>query len=253
MDNRPPYLSVSQVTTYLGCPRKYRFRYVEKREPEKRSADLALGSVVHAAVEWWETERIAGSVPDVESVLRMFRIDWHSQLATAEYDFEEKSPEDMKLLGEALVRLYVERFASESPPAAAELRFEVPLVDPRTGLPLPLPLVGFFDQVGAGYVGEIKTAARKTAVESYGLQLAAYSYATKQLTGERPKLRVVELIKTKVPKIEVEEVTLTDRDEAWFVEVAAETLGSIERRAFHPSPGWMCGNCEFWRACRRAA
>ncbi len=35
------YLSVSQVTTFLACPRKWKFRYVDEREPERKSADLA--------------------------------------------------------------------------------------------------------------------------------------------------------------------------------------------------------------------
>lgn len=253
MDNRPPYLSVSQVTGWLLCGRKYKFRYIEKREPEKRSADLALGSVVHSAIEWWENERILGRSPCADDAVRLFKVDWHSQTATAEYDFEDKSAEDLKILGESLVRLYVDRFASEPPPAAAELRFEVPLVDPRNGATLPVPLVGFFDQVGNGFVGELKTAAKKTPISTYGLQLAAYSYARKLLTGQRPIMRVVELVKTKVPKIEVEEVTLTDHDEDWFVEIACEVYDAIERGAFPPNPSWMCGRCEYAAACKRAA
>lgn len=246
----PDHLSVSQVTTYLGCPRKYRFRYLDKLEAEVKSANLAFGSAVHSAIEWWQGERIAGRVPDPERALRMFRADWTAQLADPLLDLEEKTPEDYATLGEALVKLFMERFANEPPPLAVEQRFEVSLHDVTTGGQLPVPLVGYFDGLADGMVWELKTAARKTAVSEYALQLAAYSYAVRETTGVRPTVRVVELIKTKVPKIEVEEVRVSDRDEAWFVEVAGEVRAAILAGAFPPSPSWMCPRCEHRRACR---
>lgn len=246
----PPYLSVSQVTTYLGCPRKYRFRYVEKREPETRSADLGFGSAVHSAIEWWFTERIAGRNPTEDAVLRIFRADWTSQLADPLLDCEGEKPEDFQVLGESLVRLFLERFGNEPPPAQAEARFEVPLRDPGTGETLPVPLVGYIDFAQEGLVGELKTAAKKTVASNWSLQLAAYSYAVRETTGRRPRLKVVVLVKTKTPAITVEELTLTDREEAWFVEVSVETFDAIQRGAFFPNPGWMCGRCEYRRACR---
>lgn len=249
----PPYLSVSQVTTWLGCPRKYRFRYLDKLEPESRSGNLAFGAAVHSAVEWWQGERIAKREPDLDRALRIFRADWTAQTADPALDLEDKSPDELRDLGEALVRLFVERFAAEPPPEAVEQRFEVVLRDPATGATLPIPLVGYLDALGDGVVWELKTAARKTGLGDYLLQLSAYSLAALSVTGKRPRIRVVQLIKTKVPKIEVEETTLTQRDEAWFAEVAAGVHDAIERGAFPPNPSWMCPRCEFRGACRSAA
>lgn len=248
----PDYLSVSQVTTYLGCPRKYRFRYIDGREAERRSADLAFGAAVHSAIEWWQRERIEGRAPPEEEVLLIFRADWTAQNASGDLDFDGDDPSEMRALGEAILSLFVERFANELP-VSVEERFEVPLRDRRTGDHLPLPLVGFLDFTGEGLVGEIKTTARKSAASQWLLQLSAYSYAVREVTGVRPRLRVVQLVKTKVPKIEVEELTLSDRDEAWFVEIAGEVLDSITRGAFFPNPSWMCPRCEYRRACRSQA
>ncbi|MBI4438198.1 PD-(D/E)XK nuclease family protein [Candidatus Uhrbacteria bacterium] len=246
----PPYLSVSQVTSWLRCPRAYRYRYLVKREPESRSGNLAFGSAVHSAIEWWQGERIAGREPDVDRALRIFRADWTAQTADSLLDLEDRSPGELQAVGEALVRLFVERFTGETPPGAVEHRFEVVLRDPATGAPLPVPLVGYLDALSDGLAWELKTAARKTAISEYALQLAAYSYAVRETTGVRPRLRVVELIKTKVPKIEVEETMLTDREEAWFVEVAVEVYDAITRGAFPPNPSWMCPRCEYRGACR---
>lgn len=249
----PPYLSVTQITTYLGCPRKYRFRYVERREPEKRSANLALGSAVHSVIDWWMTERRAGRSPDVEVTQRLFCVDWQAQIATGEYDFEDREPDEYRSLGEQLVALFVERFHAETAAEASEERFEVFLTDPESGVPLPVPLVGVFDLVHGDGIGEIKTTARKSSPDAWALQLAAYAYAWRQTRGTKPRMRVVQLVKTKVPKIEVEDADVSDYDVAWFCEVAVAAYDSILAGAFHPNPSWMCGNCEYRRACRRAA
>lgn len=246
----PPYLSVSQVTTWLACPRKYRFRYIDRREPESRSGNLAFGSAVHSAIEWWQSERMAGREPGADRAARLFRADWAAQTADPLLDLEDRAPGEMQEIGEALVRLFVERFAAEPPPDAVELRFDVTLHDPATGRPLPVPLIGYLDAYQPGLVWELKTAARKAAVSDHALQLAAYSLAAREATGRRPVLRVVQLVKTKVPKVEVEELTLTRRDEAWFAEVAAEVFEAITMGVFPPIPSWMCPRCEYRGACR---
>ena len=50
----------------------------------------------------------------------------------------------------------------------------------------------------------------------------------------------------------IDEVELTDRDEAWLCEVAAEVSDAIEAGAFFPNPSWMCGGCEYRSRCGAA-
>jgi hypothetical protein len=61
----PRVLSVSQVNAYLACPLKYRFQYVDKIPRPWRVAAMAFGSSVHAAVEWFHRERLAGLIGPV--------------------------------------------------------------------------------------------------------------------------------------------------------------------------------------------
>ena len=42
------HISPSQVRTYLSCPLKYRFSYVEQRQPERISMALPFGSSITA-------------------------------------------------------------------------------------------------------------------------------------------------------------------------------------------------------------
>jgi len=131
-----------------------------------------------------------------------------------------------------------------------ESYMEVSLRDPETDQDLGVPLMAFLDFASVGMVSEIKTCARKTQPSQWSLQLAAYRYAYRKTTGCEAQLRVVELIKTKEPKIEVIDALVTDRNEAWFLEVAGEVLHGIAAGAFFPNPSWMCTRCEYRRACR---
>ena len=46
----PDTVSVSQLTLYLTCSLKYRFQYIDRLPRLVRSAPLALGSSMHAAL-----------------------------------------------------------------------------------------------------------------------------------------------------------------------------------------------------------
>jgi putative RecB family exonuclease len=248
----PPHLSVSQVTCYLGCPRKFRFRYVEHRPVEHRSADLALGSAVHGAIEWFTRVRGTGTTPELDRVLRAFRVEWHALLAGDEYAFDEgDTDESLGALGATLVELYVTRFLQETA-GRPEERFEVALPLPG-GAGTTVPLVGLFDEVDEERVTEIKTTARKSPLDTWSLQLGTYAFAFHERYGRFPRLRVVQLVKTKVPKIEVEEMTVSARDVAWTLEVLGEARIAMAAGAFPPNPSWMCGRCEYRKACRSAA
>src|SRR5215467_14488140 len=77
--DQPRTISVSQVNAYLACPLKYRFQYVDKIPRPWRIAAMAFGSSVHAAVEWFHRERLAGRSPSHAEVLQVFDADWYAQ------------------------------------------------------------------------------------------------------------------------------------------------------------------------------
>jgi len=43
-------VSYSQISTYLNCPLRYRFQYVENRPQERISIALPFGSAIHMAI-----------------------------------------------------------------------------------------------------------------------------------------------------------------------------------------------------------
>src|SRR5262245_12531542 len=245
--------SVSQVQTYLGCPLKYRFQYVDQIPRPWRPAALVFGSSVHAAVEWFHKERLAGAKPKVDDVLRIFDADWFAQTLEPVVFQGSETKDDFAIKGRAMLQLYVE---SEHPGVATAVEewFELDLSDPETGEILDVRLRGIIDLIEQGdRVVELKTAARALPsgdLERH-LQLSTYALVYLLLHRVAPKLRIDMLLKTKQPRLERFETTRTPADLAWTARLIERTARAIEAGHFFPNPGWRCAECEYFAQCQR--
>lgn len=253
--SEPLVLSPTKVTTYLQCPRKYRFRYVEHREPEFRSVHLAFGAAVHSAIAFWHEERLAGRDPPMDRVLRTFRADWEAQKTQGVRPEELVDQAELVAKGAALVQLFCEDFEDFKGErvVAVEQGFEVDLADPATEEVVPgVRLRGYLDLVLAdGTIVEVKTAAKMPSAAAVRQQLQGTAYALAYGVGHDPppKLLYVYLLKTKQPALKRMPTERTVAEQSWFVGLAREVAGAIRAEAFPPIPGWQCGGCEYRRAC----
>ena len=205
----PRTISVSQVNAYLGCSLKYRFQYVDKIPRPWRVAAMAFGSSVHAAVEWFHKERLAGRSPELTQVLQVFDADWYAQNVEPLVFSEKESKDSLAEKGRQMLQLYVES-QDGTKPVAVEQFFELDLADPETGEVLDVRLRGVIDLVEEGEtLVDLKTAGR--TLEQGGLerhlQLSTYALAFFLLHGSIPKLRLDMLLKTTKPRLERHETT----------------------------------------------
>lgn len=247
----PRVLSASQLSCYLMCPRKYGFRYVERIEAEHRSSALAFGSAVHSALEWFHDEKVLGHEPSPLDVVAVFLADWDGEQERGLRYKEGESADSLAALGMALLRLYLEQFATQEV-AAVEVPFEIDLVDPETGEVLLERLRGYFDLLWPGdIIVEMKTSARRfdAADLRRRLQLSAYAYAYRQMHGRDPSIVVINLLKTKKPAIEVQHTDRVIADDGFLFSLIVNALRGIEAHAFPPNPSWSCTDCEYARAC----
>lgn len=245
-------LSVSQVQSYLFCPLKYRFQYLDKITPPWRPAALAFGSSIHSAIEWFHRERKAGRDPTPEKVGDIFAADWFAQNLEPIVFPARESKEILAEKGKELVRLYAEEAAATAP-LLTEDRFEIDLVDPETGEVLDVRLRGVIDLVEAdGTLVEIKTAARTFDVGTLErhLQLSTYALVRYLATGTIPLLRIDALLKTKEPRIDRLPTTRTVEDLAWTVRLIASVARAIGAGCFFPNPSYRCSECEFFAHCQ---
>ena len=245
-------LSISQVQTYLGCPLKYRFQYIDKIAKPWRASALAFGSSVHAAVEWFHKERLAGRIPELTQVVSVFDADWFAQNLEPLVFADKDSNESLGEKGRHMLALYVEQAAAAKPQAVEEW-FEVDLTDPETGEILDFKFRGVIDLVEeGGTLVELKTAAR--ALEQGGLerhlQLSSYALVFLLLHGSIPKLRLDMLLKTKQPRLERHETSRTVEDLSWTARLIERTGQAIAAGHFFPNPSWRCSECEYFAHCQ---
>ncbi len=97
--------SFSQTQTFVQCPRKYQYKYVDKIQEKEfeSSPDLILGHSVHAALERLYNQINIFNIPSKEEVLQKFKDQRDSELA------EATKEKPLQLKGEQTLEDYVRR------------------------------------------------------------------------------------------------------------------------------------------------
>lgn len=247
------HISVSQINLYLLCPLKYRYQYIDELPKPFKAAELAFGSAVHSAVEWWHKERQAGFIHAWGDVAAIFAADMNAQAVD---DLRFKNGDDLATLttkGTELIEVYITHFKGGAP-KAVEQSFRVPLVDLETGERLTLPLDGYFDLLEEGdTVVELKTAAKAydlTTITQH-LQLTAYAYAFRWLRKREANLRLDVLTKTKKPQLHSVDVSRDTNDLVRFFHLTKRVIEGVRAGHFYPNAGWQCANCEYFANCQK--
>lgn len=246
-DDLPDATSATQLATYANCPRRYAYRYVERRPPEQRSVGFVLGAAVHSALAWYFQERFEEREPELGDVLRILRADLGTSLAD---DAVRLRGDTAALQDEAerLVRTFLDAHAALAV-REVEVRFDFLIVDPDIGEQMPRPMIGYFDvELAAGNVVELKTAKRaySTVALRSGLQFAAYRTAAAYLGVD---VELLALVRAKRPRVQ-HAVLPRDRDVSrWFMRAAASIERAILAGHFPPAPGASCASCEYCGAC----
>lgn len=246
-----PTLSPSQITSYLLCPLKFRFNYIDKLPKPWKPAALAFGSAMHSALEAWQMSRLSGEEMPSQAVEGIFLSDWEAEKAGDLFFKDDDEPDQLRDRGRVLIHQAMEVLRPD-PPEAVELPFTVDLEPWDIDVPSP-KLRGVFDLLLSGdRLVEMKTASRKFDRETLErhLQLTAYAYAYQKLTGRPAKLQVLTLLKTKTPKVELVGTERSPETLRWFVHLVKRVYLAIQQQSFFPNPSWQCSDCEFAEPCR---
>ncbi|MDA1190051.1 MAG: PD-(D/E)XK nuclease family protein [Candidatus Poribacteria bacterium] len=249
-------LSVTRLRTYLACGRQYRFRYVERAEPEFLSAEMVYGSAMHYAISEFHQAKNALTP---EQVFEFYRLYWDAELEDAmrfgrEVRFKQSDMEVYSSMATAFAELYVAQFA-EVKPTDVELLFEIPVLDPVSGEGSSKhTLDGRIDLVSDNTLWEFKVSSRAASQSDVDndIQLTAYALGFAYLYGTMPdEIALVTLTKTKTPKIDVKRTRRDPEDFRRFCLMACEVADAIEREAFPRNLEYQygCRNCEHFKRC----
>ena len=162
------YVSVSQIKTWLMCPRKYELKYVRGVAPAFVPVNLAFGSAFHEALAGYYNEIKVSGVPlRRDLVLDTFRAAWAKAAegdVPLQADDDDADPGVMIDKGVSMLHAFYEQ-AGTPEVVSVEHGFTITLHDLDTGEPLEEKLVGTMDllirEEDRVVVVEHKTAARK--------------------------------------------------------------------------------------------
>jgi putative RecB family exonuclease len=254
------YVSPSRLNCWLSCPLKWAFRYRDGlRTPT--SPNLFLGKAVHAGLEVYYRHRHLGVTLGRDAVIAKLVESWAQLIDDEGMLFDSADQEqDLRNQAVALVSAYLAYAPNNEFPLAVEVAAETPLVDPKTGENLGIPLVGVLDLVlnyeQGPLIVDFKTAARSSEPMeiSHEIQLTSYAWLYRQTTGQQEGgLEIRSLIKTKAPKIEFHTYPArTDAHFRRFFAVVREYLDALDRGRFNYRPGFGCGMCDFAQTHCRA-
>ncbi len=252
------HISVSNLNTYLRCPKQYEYRYVRRIPVEHRSAALAFGSAIHEALAaYYKSLKLSKMIISVERLLDGFRTAWGlQQRGKLPVLFTEKEPADaLTDKGIAMLKCFYENVEIPFEVVEVETPFIIELYDEETGEVLP-NLVGVFDAVvrdkdGTHRILEHKTGARRWSEDKlrFDPQITVYHVAAPMMGFGNANVDIQLLLKTKKPGFEVYSPERTATDKTEFVDMAIGIQSAVQAGAFYRRRDWWCNSCDFVGHC----
>ena len=252
------FVSWSQLNTFRRCPLQYRFRYLDKVEPEYIASSLLIGSSIHSAIELYHRRELEGApLPDLDELVTQFWTEWKDRTEdSAEVRFSKRES-DLDAVSQLASRMLASFLESPHRKTGGviigieERMSEKVLRGCR-------PLLGIVDLVFHSenrlFVRDYKTAARKwnqSNAESNAGQLELYGELVKKLVPNRElSFEFIVLTKTKSPAVERFTVESRRRRIERTKLIANITIDAIATGVFYPNKNPMtCATCPYQRAC----
>jgi RecB family exonuclease len=251
-----PHLSFTRIETFLRCPRKYRFRYVEKvRTPP--SGATVLGRTWHKVLEQNYRQKIrSGQDLSLEAMEELFLDHFYQALLHEEIAYHPwESPEKIKEQGLAVVAEHHRRISPHVHPQFVEERFVLSLGDD-----FPFDLAGVWDLIEQdGTIVDHKAYSERSVPTQEdldkGLQFTAYALAYRAIHGKvEPRLRLDVVIKSKKPQAVQFHTKRTNDQCRWFLRLLEQVAQAIHAGSFYPNPAdRFCGPlfCPYWERCMK--
>jgi putative RecB family exonuclease len=245
------HLSYSQINTYMTCPLRYHFQYVEQIPPAFTAASLAFGSAIHEAAAAFYQSRLEGDELRLDQMLDVYRDTWRGKEGVRFFNGDNED----SLLQKAYQMLTA--FHGAHDPSTTILGVEEFFELPLGGLP---PFHGYIDLIeqsadGTVSIVDLKTAAKKLtdANAHSNLQLTAYSLGAEAMGFEPDalNLRLDVLTKTKTPEMTRCYTTRTEEDRRRFIKLLYQVWNGIEQGVWFPREDWHCSQCAWTADCQR--
>ena len=247
----PQRFSHSRLTTLSDCPRRYRFRYVDKVPEAFQSIEAFCGSRVHDALGWLYLEREQGRSADADELVERFRADWDEKLGPRVVVVRSgRDADDYRREGEAMLR---DHHAGDY----ARDRLETLAIEPKVQVEIRgHRYMGFVDRLardpasGRMRIIDYKTGRRMPeSIEKAGLQVRGYGLAVLEEHGgvevelEYSYLRHGRILEETLSRAESHGVA-EELGELIDEALEAESVGDFPAR-----PSALCAWCGYRESC----
>jgi PD-(D/E)XK nuclease superfamily len=239
------HYSYTQISNYLQCPLKYKYRYVDGWREKDDKANLIFGRVFQKAVE--------AHFLGVEAV-EFFTFQWSSfKTAPLEYGSGD-SWERMLEQGQDLLRRFRadQRIQIEDARKDLQIRLHRPLTDSARDFMGYIDALGWVD--GIHCVIEWKTSSLSypestPRVLELDPQLVCYSWMT-----QRQDVCLVNFVRKREPEIQYLHARIRKRQWKAFEKTLGTLVSDMEAHIFYPRsgiryPNNQCLNCPYLGLC----
>ena len=244
----PPYLSPSSTSTYQQCPRRWRFRYIE-RLPDPPGEAALTGTFAHRVLELL----FQVSPPDrtLEQAKALAREVWPETAANPQYEalgLDEAGARHFRWKG----WLAIEGLWTVEDPTSVEVQATERMIDTTVG---GVPFRGVVDrldqQPGGGFVVTDYKSGRAPSLryaESRLSQVLLYAAAVEAVEGRRPELaRLLYLGQRAIDVVPTDDAinpVVASLQNTWQ-SIATDLTDNV----YTPKPGPLCGWCPYAARC----
>jgi len=231
-------LSYSAISTYRGCPLRYKFIYIDKLKTLPKPY-FSFGSSLHKATEFFYSGMFT-TPPTLDELLKYYEENWESEGYESKRD-EQKHFELGKKILEEFHKINSKDYKI---PIAIEYKFNLDLGG--------VVLTGIIDRVdklpsGSIEIIDYKSGKRFPSIDELNkdLQLSIYHIAAEKIWGILPeKLTIYHLRSNKTfsTHIKPDQIKKT-------IEIVFDVLNDIEKRKFEARESPLCSFCDFPQYC----
>ncbi len=249
-----PHWSFSSLNTLLNiCSLQWKFKYIDKLEPEAMSVCLPFGVAFHEGMSAY-LRSIKNGAPNIEEAVKSFHDDFTNRVDNNPLiDISNEARDELLIKGENMIRAASENYPKDMVVLDVAHAFSVDIPNSTK------KLIGEFDLIirdtqNKLVVVDWKTSASRWASDKADkdFQATLYSYAMQEIVGSIPLFRYDVVTKTKTPTFTpfLTERSPDDFKRAFRMIETAERI--VEHKLFYPNEGcFACSGCPYGTACRK--
>lgn len=248
-----PHWSYSALNTYLQCPMKYAFRYIEHAPEERSGACFAFGRAFHAVLSERAIRGSAFTLDDAkENFFAFFKAETEAVGPALTYKPDETFDGCVGKAGDMLAVAFENWQDDYTVKSVAEsFSVTIPGVERQ--------LIGEFDLVveeggKEPCIVDWKTSSSRWPMgkADFERQATAYCYAYRAKHQHTPLFRYDVYTKTKQPQVGNWYTVRTEDELTRFAELCRQVERCVNAEAFYRNENQMnCGDCPYRDRCRK--